>query len=252
MVVSLLGDSRDPSSTVIVTGAASGMGAAVVDDMLTRNWHVIGIDIQPFTQRADVAEHCEDGSSGPRFETVQADICQEADVAVKVAKVLDRTPPLRALVNAAGIYPTSSLGTYSTELYRKIFDINVLGTLNMSRIAVGHFGPRPAAIVNFASIDAFAVSGDQLVYSASKAAIVSITKSLSAELGPATTVNAIAPGWVDTPGTRAGGRLNDGVSRIPLGRAADCSEIAEWVHRLIDSNFMTGETVIVSGGVIAR
>jgi 3-oxoacyl-[acyl-carrier protein] reductase len=77
------------------------------------------------------------------------------------------------------------------------------------------------AVVNFASIDAFAVSRGQLIYSASKAAIVSLTRSLAVELGDDNiTVNAVAPGWVDTPGTRAGGRIEEAVKTIPSGRAA--------------------------------
>jgi 3-oxoacyl-[acyl-carrier protein] reductase len=109
------------------------------------------------------------------------------------------------------------------------------------------------AVVNFASIDAFAVSRGQLIYSASKAAIVSLTRSLAVELGDDNiTVNAVAPGWVDTPGTRAGGRIEEAVKTIPSGRAARPEEIADWVWKLCHGSYLTGETLVISGGLTVR
>jgi 3-oxoacyl-[acyl-carrier protein] reductase len=109
------------------------------------------------------------------------------------------------------------------------------------------------AIVNFASIDAFAVSAGQLLYSAAKAAVVSLTRSLAIELGDdQISVNAVAPGWVDTPGTRAAGRLERAVATIPFRRAAHPTEIADWVWMLSQGTYMTGETIVVSGGLVVR
>jgi len=109
------------------------------------------------------------------------------------------------------------------------------------------------AIVNFASIDAFAVSTGQLLYSASKAAVVSLTRSLAIELSDdQISVNGVAPGWVDTPGTRAGGRLEQAVATVPFRRAAQPAEIADWVWMLSQGAYMTGETIVISGGLIVR
>ena len=134
---------------------------------------------------------------------------------------LDRIPadrPLRAVVNVAGIYPPTTLADFTEAAYRRTFDVNVLGTLNVCAVTA----PRLAAagggaIVNFASVDALAVSPGQLVYSASKAAVMSITRSLAVELAPdGITVNGVAPGWVDTPGNAATGRMAEVASSIPL------------------------------------
>ena len=113
-----------------------------------------------------------------------------ADVTDRTAleTALDRVPadrPLRAVVNAAGIYPPTTLADFTEAAYRRTFDVNVLGTLNVCAVTA----PRLAAagggaIVNFASVDALAVSPGQLVYSASKAAVMSITRSLAVELAP--------------------------------------------------------------------
>jgi 3-oxoacyl-[acyl-carrier protein] reductase len=161
-----------------------------------------------------------------------------------------------AVVNAAGIYPTSTLAEYTDDGYRRIFDVNVLGTLNVTAAAVPllrtHGG---GAVVNFASIDAFAVSRGQLLYSASKAAIVSITRSLAIELADdRICVNAVAPGWVATEGTLAGGRIEEAVKAVPLGRAAAPEEIADWVWKLgsVPGSYLTGETVVISGGLVMR
>ena len=66
------------------------------------------------------------------------------------------------------------------------------------------------------------------------------------------TVNAVVPGWVDTPGTRAGGRIEQAVKTIPLGRAAQPEEIADWVWKLCHGTYMTGETLVISGGLTVR
>jgi 3-oxoacyl-[acyl-carrier protein] reductase len=116
--------------------------------------------------------------------------------------------------------------------------------------------PAGSAIVNFASVDAFTVSRGQLLYGASKAAVVMLTKSLALELAPkGIRVNGIAPGWVDTPGNAATGRMAEAAQSIPLGRVAQPAEIAEWVWILTGSGaagFVDGETIVISGADVLR
>ena len=112
----------------------------------------------------------------------------------------------RELVEHVEKMSGAKLETATVELYRRTFDVNVLGTLLVTQATAAHMG-EGGAIVNFASIDAFVPSPGQLVYCASKAAVVALTRSLALELAPRVRVNAIAPGWVDTPGNRATGRM---------------------------------------------
>jgi len=230
------------TASVIVTGAASGMGKACAQRFLHEGWHVIGIDkIQP---SPDVAQ-----------TSVLADIADETALSGNISTALESCPPLRAVVNAAGVFPTSSLDSYSVELYRRIFDINVLGSLNIARVARPYLQAAGGGnIVLFASVDAFAVSNNQLLYCASKAAVVALTRSLATELASEhICVNAIAPGWVETEGTLAGGRIHEAIASIPLGRAAKPDEIADWVYNLAHQpSYITGETLCISGGSLMR
>jgi len=100
------------------------------------------------------------------------------------------------------------------------------------------------------------VSPGQLLYGASKAAVVMLTKELALELAPrGIRVNGIAPGWVDTPGNAATGRMAEAAASIPLGRVAAPAEVAEWVWILTGSGmagFVDGETIVMSGADVMR
>ncbi|MEU9456959.1 SDR family oxidoreductase [Streptomyces sp. NPDC048277] len=231
-------------STALVTGAASGMGRAVAERFLAEGWTVLALD------RDAGALVTAAGELGPAFRPVPVDITDRTAVTTALGSPIG----LRAAINAAGIYPPTLLADYDEATYRRTFDVNVLGTLNVTAAAVPALrAAGGGTIVNFASIDAFAVSPGQLIYSASKAAVVCLTRSLAHELGPdGIAVNAVAPGWVDTPGTRAGGRMEEGVAAVPLGRAAQPEEIADWVWKLCHGTYLTGETLVVSGGLTVR
>jgi 3-oxoacyl-[acyl-carrier protein] reductase len=231
--------------TAVVTGAASGMGLAVAERFVTEGWTVVGVDRDAESLLVQAAAH-----DPAAFRPAVADITDRG----AVSRALGDLSGLEAVVNAAGIYPPTTLADHDYARYRHIFDVNVFGTLNVIAETVPALrSTGGGAIVNFASIDAFAVSTGQLLYSASKAAVVSLTRSLAIELSEdQISVNAVAPGWVDTPGTRAGGRLERAVATIPFRRAAQPREIADWVWMLSQGTYMTGETIVVSGGLVVR
>lgn len=231
--------------TAIVTGAASGMGRATAAQLVKEGWDVLALD--------RVATEFE--AHGETVRTTAVDVTRRDDVRDAVAAHVAASGNSVSLVaNVAGIYPPSNLADFTEDLYRKVFDVNVLGVLNVTAEAVAHM-ESGGAVVNFASVDAFTVSPGQLLYGASKAAVVMLTKELALELAPrGIRVNAIAPGWVNTPGNEATGRMAAAAASIPLGRVAQPEEIARWVSILgsPDARFMTGETIVLSGGNVLR
>lgn len=226
------------TKNALVTGTSSGMGLATAEYLLAQGWNVIGVDIKA----TDISHE--------NFRCIVTDITNQEVLTAELKEI----EHLNLAANIAGVFPPSTLDTMTFEQYRRIFDVNVWGTLAVIAAA------RPllvegSAIVNFASVDAFTVSPGQLLYGASKAAVVMLTKELALELAPMKIrVNAIAPGWVSTPGNAATGRMAAAAHSIPLGRVAQPEEIAAWVHLLGSdlASFMSGETIVLSGGDVMR
>jgi NAD(P)-dependent dehydrogenase (short-subunit alcohol dehydrogenase family) len=227
-------------SIAIVTGAASGMGRACAERFVAEGWAVAALDRTDFSLDGALA--------------LAADVTDAAAVGAAVQRAVTELGRPKAVVNAAGVYPPSTLETATAELYRRTFDVNVLGTLLVTQAAAPDLVDG-AAVVNFASIDAFVPSPGQLLYCASKAAVVALTRSLALELAPRVRVNALAPGWVDTPGNAATGRMEAALASVPLGRAATTEEMADLVWFLSGegrAGYVTGETLTATGGSAFR
>lgn len=235
---------------VIVTGAGSGMGRAFAEKFLAEGWGVLAMDLS-----GEGLGRLQEAHAGKEVElmTASLDVTDRTAVAVAIdgSGIGDR---LSAAVTAAGIFPPTNLLTFTAEKFDRIMGVNVLGTLNVAAEAIRHMrasGTR-GAVVTISSADAFTASTEQLVYSASKAAVVSLTRVLAATVArDDIIVNGIAPGWVNTPGNAATGRMVGAEKHIPLGRVAQPEEVAEWVWVLASRqtvSFVTGETIKVTGG----
>lgn len=231
------------AGTAVITGAASGMGLATAELFMERGWRVIAVDPQAGQLPA-----------APLLVPVGADVRDREILDDSLAAAVG-TGTIQVVVNAAGIYPPSTLESFTEDLYRTVFDVNVLGILNVTAACLPYLRAG-SSVVNFSSVDAFTVSPGQLVYGASKAAVVMLTKATALELAPRKIrVNGIAPGWVETPGNAATGRMAEAAASIPLGRVAQPREIAEWVWILSASDisgFVDGETIVISGGDVLR
>ncbi len=237
----------------VVTGAASGMGAATCRRYAEAGWEVIAIDLATVPADAGPAD---DAHLLERIHPIAADVRDRPAIEAALAELVPTLGGrIDAVANVAGIYPPTTLDTYTAEQFDAIFGVNVLGVLNVSAACVAHMQPG-SSIVNVASVDAFTVSPGQLLYGASKAAVVMVTKSLALELAPrGIRVNGVAPGWVNTPGNAATGRMAAAAASIPIGRVGEPAEIAEWIWLLTGSGhagFVDGETIVISGGDVIR
>src|SRR5262249_41090628 len=137
---------------------------------------------------------------------IQANLAKEADVRRLFAETHQKFDRVDILVNNAGIYEFAPLENITAEHFHKQFDLNVLGLILATQEAVKHMGPGGGAIVNVSSVAATAAHATAAVYSATKAAVVAVTRSLAKELGPRKIrVNAVNPGMVETEGVHASG-----------------------------------------------
>jgi NAD(P)-dependent dehydrogenase (short-subunit alcohol dehydrogenase family) len=233
----------------LVSGAASGIGRAVASRFDQGGWDVLAIDL-------DGAALDRLAWPSDRVRTATVDVTDET----AVTRVLAETgqPALAACVNVAGIYPPSTFLAFDQSDYRRTFDVNVLGTLVLARAAVPYLRANGGgAIVNFASTGAFAAGdGQRVLYKASKAAVVSLTRSMAYELAAeGIVVLALAPGPVVTEGSTASGDVYAYADQVPLKRLGQPHELADWVWALAGSDrltYATGETIVVSGGAFMR
>jgi 3-oxoacyl-[acyl-carrier protein] reductase len=239
----------------IVTGASKGIGAAIAELMAAEGAAVV-VNYASSKAGADAVVQRITQKEG-RAVAVQADVSKPADIQRLFAEAKKAFGKLDILVNNAGIYEFAPLESITAEHFHKQFNLNVLGLLLTTQEAVKHFGPAGGSIVNISSVVATLAPPNSSVYSATKAAVNAITKSLAKELGPRKIrVNAINPGMVETEGVHSGG-LAEGDFRkqleaqTPLGRIGQPQDIAPAAVFLAsqESAWLTGETLYISGGL---
>lgn len=238
----------------IVTGASKGIGAGIAKGLAAAGAAVV---VNYAGGKADaervVAEIvARDGKA----IAVQGDVARAEDVERLFSQTKATFGAPNVLVNNAGIYQFQALEAITQDQYRRQFDVNVLGVLLASQQALAHFPAAGGSIINISSIAATNAIAGTAVYSATKAALDSITRVLSRELGPRKIrINSLSPGPTETEGTQAlgvfdsemGKRLVEG---IPLGRVGTPADIAPAAVFLASnaSAWITGESIRVSGG----
>ncbi len=238
----------------VVTGASKGIGASIAKHLADEGAAVV-VNFASSREGADrvVAEIT---GKGGKAIGVQANVAKEGDIRRLFAEAKKAFGPLDILVNNAGVYEFAPLENVTAEHFHKMFDLNVLGLLLASQEAVKHFGPAGGNIVNISSVAATSAPATTSVYSATKAAVDAVTRSLAKELGPRNIrVNAINPGMVETEGVHAAGIANSDFRKqtelqTPLGRIGQPQDIAPAAVFLAsaDSGWITGETLHIAGG----
>ncbi|MBE7464268.1 MAG: glucose 1-dehydrogenase [Planctomycetes bacterium] len=238
----------------VVTGASKGIGASIALHLAAEGAAVV-VNYASSKAGADRVVGEIQGNGGKAI-AVQANLAQEADVRRLFAEAQKAFGRLDILINNAGIYDFQPLESVTAEHFHRQFDLNVLGLLFASQEAARRFGPEGGSIVNISSVAATAGLPNAAVYSATKAAVDAVTRSLAAELGPRKIrVNSINPGMVETEGVHAAGISGSDFhkqieAQTPLGRIGQPADIAPAAVFLAssDAQWITGETLYISGG----
>jgi 3-oxoacyl-[acyl-carrier protein] reductase len=238
----------------IVTGASKGIGASIARHLAAAGAAVV----VNYASSKEGAERvvAEIAGEGGRAVAVQADVARPAQLQRLFAETHSTYGRLDILVNNAGVYDFVPLEEVTVEHFHRLFDINVLGLILASQEAVRHFGPAGGCILNISSVVATAAPRFACVYSATKAAVDAVTRSLAKELGPRKIrVNGISPGLVETEGTVDSGMIGSDfckriLARTPLGRLGEPRDVAAAAVFLAsaEASWITGETLVVSGG----
>lgn len=243
--------------SLLVVGGGSGLGAEVAATAVQQGVGALGI--------IDVNEEGAERALEPARQAGLPTVSAVADIRTAgaahdafayVVEALDR---IDTVVNCAAVYPRRPLLEITDEEWDTSNAINVKGTYHIMVAAVRHMcGLEPqdnirGRIVNISSVDAFKAHPRNAHYAATKAAVVSLTRSFAHEFaGEGILVNSVAPAGIATEKAKAAGFLGELAAANPLGRAAEPREMVEWVLMAGSrrNTYMTGENIIVSGGYI--
>jgi NAD(P)-dependent dehydrogenase (short-subunit alcohol dehydrogenase family) len=243
-------------NTVFVTGGASGIGFAVAQAVVSQGWRVVAADVNHDSLEQARARL---GPNQPLVRIAQLDVTDERAVCDALAGCEAEFGPLTGVVNSAGIGADVPCLDTSTALFRKIVEVNLIGSFVVAREAARLMAPRRrGSIVNIASVSGMRGNRGRVAYGASKAGIILATQVMAVELASVgVRVNALAPGPIETPlvlqmhteQSRAGW-----IDAVPQRRYGTPEEIAAAAMFLLDesrSSYVTGQTICVDGGFTA-
>ncbi|MGD8956270.1 MAG: 3-oxoacyl-ACP reductase FabG [Chromatiaceae bacterium] len=236
----------------LVTGASRGIGAAIADQLGQQGATVVGTATTDAGAEAISRRLSEAGIKG---QGMRLDVSDDASVEAVIAAIGEAYGPVTILINNAGITRDNLLMRMKTDEWDKVIDTNLSSVYRLSKACLrAMMKARTGRIINIASVVGTSGNPGQTNYSAAKAGMLGFTKSLAQEVGSrGITVNAVAPGFIDTDMTRdlPDAQRDTLLRHIPLGRLGRPEEIASVVAFLASdaAAYMTGETIHVNGGM---
>ena len=241
------------NNVMLITGASRGIGAAVALEAARKGYHVVLNYYRSEEKALRLARHI--AELGGECTLARANVADANEVAA-LSEVLDAVGGVDVLVNNAGVSSFSLLMDLTEAEWDRIFDINVKGTFRMTKLCLPYMvHNKRGSIINISSMWGLCGASCEVHYSASKAAIIGLTKALAKEMGPSDIrVNCVAPGAVDTDMNKAldGDTVQALCDETPLGRIGSPHEIAKTVLFLAsdDASFITGQVISPNGGMV--
>jgi 3-oxoacyl-[acyl-carrier protein] reductase len=247
--------SKLQGKVALVTGASKGIGAGIAKSLAAEGAAVV-VNYASSKEGADRVVDQITKRNG-RAIAIQGDVAKASDLARLFAETRKAFGQLDILVNNAGVYQFAPLEDTTEEHFHRQFNTNVLGLILATREALKYFGPQGGSVINIGSAASRLTPPGTCVYAATKSAVDAVTGVLAKELGQRKIrVNSINPGFVETEGTQAGGFVdsdfvNGLIAQTPLGRGGQPEDIGLIAVFLAsdDSRWLTGETLIASGGL---
>ncbi len=243
--------SKLDGKVAVVTGASKGIGAAIARHLAKAGASVV----VNYSSSREGADRVVDAikAEGGKAVAVGANVSKKDEIDRLFAEAKAHFGRVDILVNNAGIYEFAPLSEITEEHFHKTFNLNVLGLILASQKAAEQFGPEGGSIINISSLVSTSPAPTVTVYSATKAAVDAVTRSLARELGPKKIrVNAISPGPVVTEGTAGFDEMFEQmVAQTPLGRLGQPDDIAKIAVFLAsdDSGWISGEALLAAGGL---
>ena len=235
----------------LITGAGRGIGKTIAIKLAVSGADTILVDMSP--EMDDVRKEIE--GMNRKCLTFQVDVTDLEAIYAMVNNIIEELGEIHILVNNAGITQDNLFMRMKLEQWSKVIDVNLNGVFNVTKAVIRSMvKQRYGKIINISSVVGFSGNPGQVNYSSTKSALVGFTKSLAREVGTrGVTVNAVAPGFIDTAMTQA---LNESqqeaiLQQIPLGRMGDAGDIANAVAFLAskEASYITGTVLHVNGGM---
>ena len=240
--------------TAVITGASRGLGKAMAIGLAKNGAHVVITDVLDTTDAVEEIKRFDDQAIG-----LNVDVTNASDVEKMVKKTVDLFGSIDVLVNNAGILKTANAEDFSEEDWKQVIEVNLTGLFLCAKTAGKQMiKQKSGKIINISSIAGLSGYASSAPYSASKAGVISLTKTLAAEWGKHNViVNAVCPGVFATDMTED--YLKDEQfqnmiqSNVPLGRYAEPEEIIGTIVYLASnaSDYMTGHSLVIDGGWVA-
>ena len=235
------------AKVAIITGSSSGIGKAIASRLSHEGWSVVLNGHRSEEEGRLLVKELTNSVY------IDADVSDPAGALQLVTETLDVFGRLDALVNNAGIarqIPHDDLDAVEDEFWDRVFAVNLKGPWNMTKAARPHLEATHGQIINTASLAGLTAAGSSIPYAISKAGVVHMTKLLAKALGPKIRVNAVAPGYIETPLTRDWQPLREFIEvESPARRLGVPEDVAEVVHGLLTMSYVTGAVIPIDGGL---